>query len=549
MRHLLKKYGLEITTIIYMITIMILGLMKVNYLPVIFVILGYIVFYFKYINNYKLNNEYEMAYRNKVLILYAGISVNLLFGGAYLEMFFGGLTVLTYIGTCVYSVAAIIAYLICFKKKNEMARLPYIVLYTIASLYLMMMLSIETEWLFFIVFAILSIVTIYQDKKLITIAAVVFNCLNVGSVLRQLLVVFRNNRLNYHIWISICEVVIVFTYSICLIRTTKVIKDINEEKYDEMLEKQNHTKELATKVMNISNEVKGYVNETNNKIDELDNSTETSLVLFNDIKSGNSENVKSVDQQAQMTANIIALISDMKKEVRYAGEMTSNANEDILDSQKSMDNLKNKSEIIVNINNEVINAIELFERNILKVKTVVDGIADISEQTNLLSLNASIESARAGEAGKGFANVAKEIQGLSLQTESLISDINVIMIKLENNAQKARNVINNIVKSVSDENETIDYTIKDFIDIEKSIKGLGNNIYSILDKVENVVTYSYKIEGNITELASASEETAMITEETVKMNEENRVKAEETKKLMTNLNVLVEEMDKYAQVE
>ena len=548
MMYSIKKFGLEILTIIYIIVVAMLSFLDSDYGIALYVIFGYLITYFISLKRYAINSDSEMAHRNKMLLIYAGISINLILFGCYLERYFGGLNVSTYVISMVCIAIIMLRYLLVFKNNNEIAKFPYIVLSGIVTMYVIMILSIETEWLFFIVFAILSALTIYEDRKLITTASVIFNVLNLAGIVRQLMVVFKNNRLNYHIWISICEVVIVFTYSICLIRTTTLIKSVNEERYEEILEKKNNTRNLATKVMNISNDAKSYVNNTNIKMDELDKSTEKTLNIFNDIKKSNTDNVESVNQQAKMTDNIVGLITEMKKEVYYAGKMTTDTNEDILESQKSMDKMKEKSEIIVNINNEVINAIELFEKNILKVKSVVDGIADISEQTNLLSLNASIESARAGEVGKGFANVANEIQGLAQQTENLIKDINDIMLKLDDNAKKAGKVVQNIVKSVGDENVIIDNTIKDFIAIEKSIKGLGENVYSILDKVENVVNYSYKIEENITVLAAASEQTASITDKTVKLNEENRVKAEETKKLMMNLNTLVEEMDQYAQL-
>jgi methyl-accepting chemotaxis protein len=228
-------------------------------------------------------------------------------------------------------------------------------------------------------------------------------------------------------------------------------------------------------------------------------------------------------------------LSNTLKDIYFKIENNVKIVEDVANSVEQLNNVANNSEHAMLVLLQNVTNIHEISSSITKI---IDDIEAISDETNLLSLNASIESARAGEVGKGFANVANEIQGLAQQTENLIKDINDIMLKLDDNAKKAGKVVQNIVKSVGDENVIIDNTIKDFIAIEKSIKGLGENVYSILDKVENVVNYSYKIEENITVLAASSKQTASITDKTVKLNEENRVKAEETKKLMINLNII-----------
>jgi methyl-accepting chemotaxis protein len=95
---------------------------------------------------------------------------------------------------------------------------------------------------------------------------------------------------------------------------------------------------------------------------------------------------------------------------------TKEVNESIHDAQKIVNTLREHSE---------------------KISSVVDVINSISEQTNLLALNAAIEAARAGEQGRGFAVVADEVRALAGKTQKSTVDIQAIVSLLQDQSKQA----------------------------------------------------------------------------------------------------------------
>ena len=112
----------------------------------------------------------------------------------------------------------------------------------------------------------------------------------------------------------------------------------------------------------------------------------------------------------------------------------------------------------------------------MSIISIIQGIAD---QTSLLSLNASIEAARAGDAGKGFAFVAHEVQNLSNSTTETTDQIEIILKEMNDS-------INDMLKILSKNGESIKYESNQMSEINRTIVSLHKSADEIVSKASNL---------------------------------------------------------------
>ncbi len=149
--------------------------------------------------------------------------------------------------------------------------------------------------------------------------------------------------------------------------------------------------------------------------------------------------------------------------------------------------------------------------NINKAIEIIKGLAN---QTNLLSLNASIEAARAGDAGKGFAVVAEEIRNLSEESSGNAKEIEGIVKELIHNVESSVSKMDEVTQNVQKQQKCLEETRVAFMNLSKEVAMVEEVTKEIGGQTEILGSLKQIVTDSVNSLASVVQENAASTEET-----------------------------------
>ena len=203
-----------------------------------------------------------------------------------------------------------------------------------------------------------------------------------------------------------------------------------------------------------------------------------------------TENVEKLAQSTQKMKDYNQTVNATLEELAQIGVKT----------QQSMDEVQ-----------EQTNATN---KSALQIRSATDMITQIASQTNLLSLNASIEAARAGDAGRGFAVVADEIRKLADQSKESAAQITAIIGDLMKNSNNSVEIMKHMSEIMTIQNEHLVVTKNVFTSLNTEIDSVAGAVDSITGEVEQLDLLKNDVMSSVESLAAIAEENAASTQET-----------------------------------
>lgn len=249
-----------------------------------------------------------------------------------------------------------------------------------------------------------------------------------------------------------------------------------------------HIRKQATQMGNSSDKLTASAQEIAAAVQEGNASGESIQSAMAELSTKMNENVDqaylSMDALGAVKRTMDEVAKEMNEALKSATVMQTEAENGktlATDSVEAMHMISSKMEQSATLNSRLTGMTG-------EISRITDVISDISAQTNLLSLNASIEAARAGDAGRGFAVVAAEVKKLAEQTATSAKEITDLISGVKRLVNDTANAMTDVQKEVATGVGLVEQAGSSFEEIHQSTE----SVYSRVQSVDQLVIKSDK---------------------------------------------------------
>lgn len=279
--------------------------------------------------------------------------------------------------------------------------------------------------------------------------------------------------------------------------------------------------ELAASTEEISN----AADEVSSNVEETSQGSVESAAIAKDAVVAMQETAIGVQRIAEATQTLF-------DQAKQATELADNGG-------KILEVAKGQVQLISESTNQTNDLITRLQQQATEIQNMTNVITDISEQTNLLALNAAIEAARAGEHGKGFAVVADEVKKLAEESKQSAEQI----VKLTHTIQTDTEVV---AKSVTNSLKNVEEGVYVITNASEAFGHIVNSVEAMTSRLEDVTATSEELSAATEEVTSSVEEISNHSHLAAQATSNISGSVEEQNATLQEINGVVQELSKEA---
>lgn len=272
-------------------------------------------------------------------------------------------------------------------------------------------------------------------------------------------------------------------------------------------------REIITRSKNVSDTVNKTSMELTDISEQSSQAASEIADAINDVANGAGQQSEEADQSVRTFSGLANGINYVVDSTKVMEVEAANVKNYIIEGIQTANDLNAKAMEVNTITTEIVEQISSLCRSITGINKITDILKEISDQTKLLSLNATIESARSGEYGRGLTVVAEEIRKLADQSSVQTKQIEKLVYTIQSQADdstsfviKADAVIKEQVESVKDSTEC-------FNKIDNATNELMLNISKIMEAIYKINGDKDSVINSINNMAAVSEMAAASAQE------------------------------------
>jgi methyl-accepting chemotaxis protein len=260
---------------------------------------------------------------------------------------------------------------------------------------------------------------------------------------------------------------------------------------------------------------------------ELATLTEVMTLSMSETKESAQEEFQEIDQLATAMSEMTSTVQTVAGHAQSASQLTEQASSQAETGQRFVQGTVTKMSDLSSDISASAQAVNKVEDRVESIGSVVGTIQGISEQTNLLALNAAIEAARAGEAGRGFAVVADEVRNLAQSTQKATVEIQDMISQLQSSAKSAVELMEKSVVEAADGVELVTNAGAELDGIVSQVNQINDMNFQIATAAGQQSTVAEEMNQNLTNVRELVEASVTVVTELLETSEMMQNNAEQ----------------------